>query len=164
MPDPGLPGVALCQGQPSSHAVHSPGGGEEMPGAKCATEQSFVSKEVRTKGKQAGNGGCRWGPWGRSSSRPRRTAGLQHRVGAVGGNEVRTVRGPAHRGVLAVSPHSTSRAPSQEGSRGSISNSRLPVGQGVPDQCQETGPPGLWGCSRCPSLWPEATELEWTGL
>lgn len=85
MPDPGLPGAALCQGQPSSHAVHSPGVGEEMPGAKCAIEQSFVSKEVRTKGKQAGNGGSPVGPLGKELQQTQEDSRAAAQGGGRGG-------------------------------------------------------------------------------
>ena len=132
--------------------------GEDMPGAKCATQLSFVSKGARTRGKQARKGGALWGPWAGSSSRPRRTAGLEHRVGTAGGNEVRTVVGPAHREVLARSPHLHQQGPFPGGKLRLYFQQQTDRGQGIPDQLQETGQPGLWGCSRCPNLWPQATE------
>lgn len=111
MPDPGLPGAALCQGQPSFHVVHPPAVGEEMPGAKCASEQSFLSTGVRTKGKEAGKGGCPVGALGKEPQQTQEHSRAAARVGAAGGSEVRTVRGPAHREVLATSPHLHQQGP-----------------------------------------------------
>lgn len=82
-----------------------------MPGAKCTSEQSFVSKGVRTKGKQSGKVGCLVGALGKELQQTQEHSRAAARVGAVGGNEVRTVWGPAHREVPAMSPHLHQQGP-----------------------------------------------------
>lgn len=79
-------------------------------GRTCQVQNVQINCPLCPRGRglrenRQGRGAAWWGPWAGSSSRPRRTAGLEHRVGTVGGNEVRTVGGPAHREVLARSPH-----------------------------------------------------------
>lgn len=56
--------------------------GEDMPGAKCANQLSFVSKGARTKGKQAGKGGCLVGALGRELQQTQEDS----RAGAQGGD------------------------------------------------------------------------------
>lgn len=120
---------------------------------------SFVSKGARTRGKQARKGGVPGGGPGQGApADPGGQQGWSTGWGPWGGNEVRTVGGPAHREVLARSPHPHQQGPFPGGKLRLYFQQQTDWGQGIPDQLQETGQPGLWGCSRCPNLWPQATE------